>query len=548
MQILQQVQNLVFTIQDEEYRVYALMTIIPQLSNEEALQQAYKAIVAIHNEEKRIQGLRKLVPQLSQELKIQALLHVLKSILVLSDNKFRHSTLIWLRPYLSEIPIAHYCTLLQEVQDEWLRANLIEILLPYLDDKTYPMFTQVLSNIPDQLNRHRAEQILLTRPTPSTIQQQLQSAAAIRDELHRTRLYSVIAHQLRPQQLFRITDYVERELNKLALPTDLASIRLYLTSSSNKDTRDRLLTIATTLVASITDHAKRVKALIQLQPYLESDEQTAVIDQAIHTVQDIKDEQQRVRLLIQLALEVALPAEGETQGSVVTSILAMDDIMTRVKLLSALITRFEGNLRRIVIRQILIDAKKLDSAKSRAQAFAIVLPYLQGDARMTAFHRATSATYAIDDPMDRVTVLVKIAEAQINRRAFDEAKSIATTQLTGQAQAKAIALLLPLATELERHALLHKGLSAAMSIQDQTQRAMVLSSYLPYVKNAQPIRKIIYSVIGNTIREKSQTAKRAELLDYLATDPLIHSAQFPEETLLAMADTIAEISNDWTWL
>jgi hypothetical protein len=513
-QTLQQALAIASTIKNEHDQVQILVRFAPCLSSiqqGQLFQQMLSTALATEESRNRTDAVQLLIPHLHSEVKGGALIHFLKTNLALTAPTTRIDVLLRLLPYITELPPLHYCLILLSLEDEWLRAELIDRTLLSLSVDAHTTVADILPNLADPLNRAKIATLLTAQPTIATVETQLQTAVAISDEQQRLKLYLTLRNALSSQQQPTVNPILTQTLSHLREPTNIATAQLFLSTTPNRTERASVLTRLLRFADAVTDLSERIANLIALLPDLEPAEQAAVIEHALGAAQRINTPQLRVSAFLLLLPWLA------------------------------------GHLRAVTARQLYQDAFTIPDPATRTRSFTTLYPYLDDNLRPLAIQRAITAAQQIANPLDHVALLAQIA-ATGDRRAIELTQAALSALTDHSAIALAIPLLLPVVNEVEKVTLLHKGLQSAWALPSSTERTTTLASYLPYVTDPASIHKELLLTIIDTIYTYAQSATRATMLDYLATDPLLQKVQLPTEIIHKLIDTVAEITNEWKWL
>jgi hypothetical protein len=278
---------------------------------------------------------------------------------------------------------------------------------------------------------------------------------------------------------------------------------------------------------SLNEPSDRFDALIAVHSYVNADEQSAVIAEALAAATAITDERFRAWTLTGLA--EYLPPDLLAQA--LAAATAITDDYVRVVALTGLAPHLPPDL----LAQALAAATAITDEDARAWALTDMAEHLPSDLAAQAL--ATATAIAATDNHRRVEVLTALAsQLPADQRAsvLAQALTAATTSSYDYSRARALIALAPQLPADQRASVLAQALATATAITDERWRAEVLTALAPQLPPDQRASALAEAL----------TAATAITHEYLRAEALTALASQLPPDLLAQALTAATAITD----
>jgi hypothetical protein len=281
---------------------------------------------------------------------------------------------------------------------------------------------------------------------------------------------------------------------------------------------------------SLNEPSDRFDALVAVHLYLNTDEQSAVVAEALAAATAITDERRRAWALTALAEH--LPPDLLAQA--LTAATAITDDYVRVVALTGLAPHLLPNL----LAQALAVATAITDEDARAGALTGLAEHLPSGLAAQAL--ATATAIATTDDHRRVEALTALApQLPPDQRAsaLGQALAAATAITYDYSRAQALTALAPQLLPDQRASVLAEALATATAITDERWRAQALTALAPQLPPDQRA-----SVLAEAL-----TAATAITHDYLRAEALTALAERLPPDLLAQAlATATAITDDYS--
>jgi hypothetical protein len=427
-------------IHDSYGRARALSGLQPYLAGEQlidAMDDALAAARSVADEQSRATLLTELAAHLTKERRGTALHEALSAAKIIDDEMFRLDALVGLAPHLAASELRPVIDMVFGAVDAYDRACALAKLAGHLSDDqlkaamdaakavgALSYFAAYLS--PEQIAEELTTVNMLSEHfragafgslAPYLSAEQLQgacaAASAITDEHARAEALislspylpvekrgPLIANALRAAKAVDLGFYRADTLAKLASflsVEQLGDALLAAKTISAPDSRaealkglaDHLsvhqLGDALRVAMFISDHDERVGILVELSAFLEDDQRSKLLREAVRTARAITNEKARAKALQNLAQHIS----NEQRAEALAAALTIKDWSTRASALFELTDHLGNSERSAILTEALADADPLNPS------FALALQVKEMGSRLPAEERAAVATVAL---------------------------------------------------------------------------------------------------------------------------------------------------------
>ncbi len=455
---LEEALGLVGGIEAPSIRADALAAVARYLTSIDHLDQALQLATSITDDTGRRNALAAIAPQLAKAGRTNQALEVARSI---GDDSDRARALAWVAVHSEEpvrsVSLGEALRLVRRIGDATARAQALVRVAPYLFQPARSHYVDeacdVVSAAGDLLKAAEIlKELALDVAELGHLEQAVQLTRSIQDVFYRRKALAAIAPQL--AKAGRFDEALE-------------------VAESSQDGSDRVEVLVRIQLSEV---------LVQVALYFPEPSQSRILAEALEVLRSYNAREELAKALATVASHLASRGELERALEVARSIDQRYDFLAK-----QVLVKVAGQLAELGRFQEALDlANAIEVGHNRANALALVAPFLPEPIRSDSFNEAEERFRSIQLPDFRTKAVaelaIQLAKAGYRQRALEVAQSIDSDR----DRATALGGVAPYLDEPARNETVDETFKIVCSIMDYSEQVKVLGDHTTLVSHLAP--------------------------------------------------------------